>query len=276
VATTTILADVTANVASSEVQIETLIPADVDPHDFNPSSEQGAILASAAVVISNGLGLESGIDDLLEQTENEGVMVVKVGELVDPLPISPNGAHEEEVHAEEGDAFDPHFWQDPLRMVIAVDQIADALRRVGLDATGAESYKRHLIEVDEEIVSVLSAIPEERRVLVTNHDAFSYFADRYGFNIIGTVIPGTDTRAEPSSQEMADLVSLINEHQVPAIFVESIASPDLAESLAAEADRPVAVVPLVSDALGEAGTETSTYTGMLLSNAKTIAEALAS
>jgi zinc/manganese transport system substrate-binding protein len=270
VATTSILADVTANLAPNHGSVETLIPSGVDPHDFVASSQQGASLASADLVIANGLGLEHGLVDLLAQTEADGVTVLRVGELVDPLPANPEISHEEE----DDGAFDPHFWQDPLRMATAIDHITSALRAAGVEATAAEDYKQRLRDVDSEIVSIVSAIPAERRVLITNHDAFSYFAARYGFTIIGTVIPATDTGAEPSSRDLADLVRLIDEYDVPAIFVESIASPELALSLAEEAERPVRVVLLVSDALGEPGSDTETYAEMLLFNANAIADAL--
>ena len=117
-------------------------------------------------------------------------------------------------------------------------------------------------------------IGAEDRLLVTNHDAFEYFADRYGFKVIGTIIPGGSTLAEPSSAEMAELVATINQYEVPAIFVENIASSGLADTLASETGRDIKVIQLVSDALGEPGTETATYLGMILFNATIIANSL--
>jgi zinc/manganese transport system substrate-binding protein len=117
-------------------------------------------------------------------------------------------------------------------------------------------------------------VPDERRILVTNHDSLGYFADRYGFEVVATVIPGGSTLGEPSSAELAELVALIGETGVPAIFAENVEPSTLAEAVAAEAGSGVAVVELYTDSLGEAGSGADTLIGMLLTNAERIAGAM--
>ena len=262
IATTSILGDVVGRLGGTGLDLDVMIPTGVDPHDFSPSAQQVAALSSADLIIANGLGLEEGLADLLAQANSEGITVLEAGANVDPLTL-PGG-------------FDPHFWQDPIRMRAAVETISTLLVEAGVPgaADNAAEYEAEIDATHSEIVALLDSIPSEERLLVTNHDAFEYFADRYGFEVIGTVIPGGSTLAEPSSAEMAELVATINAYDVPAIFVENIAGSGLADTLANETGRDIKVIQLVSDALGEPGTETGTYLGMILFNATVIADSL--
>lgn len=271
IATTSILGDVVSNLSGDAIDLEVIIPPGVDPHDFAPSAQQVAAVSSADLMVANGLGLEEGLEDVMSQAQTEGIRLIEVGEAVDPLPF---GASEGD---EEG-SFDPHFWQDPLRMKVGVDAIARSLADAGVaeDALRVAEYQAAIDDADSEIVAILEPIPPDRRLLVTNHDAFAYFADRYGFQVIGTIIPGGSTLAEASSAQIAELVATIIANDVPAIFVENIASSSLAEILAEETGKNIKIVPLVSDALGEPGSPTGTYLGMLVHNAATIADALTS
>jgi zinc/manganese transport system substrate-binding protein len=269
IATTSILGDVVSRLGGAGVELDVMIPRGIDPHDFSPSAQQVAAISSADLIIANGLGLEEGLEDVLAQAESEGIRAIEVGPEVDPL------------RSDEGDgdghgAFDPHFWQDPLRMKMAVEVIGLSLVNVGVPEAQELTavYQAEIDAAQAEIVAVLDRVPSDRRLLVTNHDAFGYFADRYGFAIIGTIIPGGSTLAEPSSAEIAALVETIVANDVRAIFVENIGSGGLADILAAETGTEVEVVQLVSDALGEPGSETGTYLGMLVYNASVIADAL--
>jgi zinc/manganese transport system substrate-binding protein len=256
------------------MELDVMIPPGVDPHDFAPSAQQVAAISSADLVIANGLGLEEGLEDVLAQAESEGITVIRAGEQVDPLPL--RGAVAEPENEEGHGGFDPHFWQDPIRMKKAVEVLTTALVTAGVpDATdNAIDYQTDLDATYADIVAILDPIPSDRRVLVTNHDAFGYFADRYEFEVIGTIIPGGSTLAEPSSAEIAELVETIVTHDVPAIFVENIGSEGLAGILAEETGTDVKIVQLTSDALGEPGSATGTYLDMLLYNATAIAGAL--
>ena len=312
VATTTILGDVISNVVGGNADIEVLLPPGADPHEYQISSSQAALLYTADLVVANGLGLEEGLIDVIEAAEEDGINVLEVGDLLDPLPFTGGGGHgeeddhaedeaedddhaeedaedddhaedeaEDDDHAEEGGhahtGADPHFWLDPLRVAKAALLIAEALTEI--DPSGdwmsrAEAYAATLTELDAEIQDILAPIPHESRVLITNHDSLGYFADRYEFEVIGVVIPGGSTLADPSSAELATLVEEIVEEGVKVIFAETIDSTALAEAVAAEAGTDVAVVTLHTGSLGEPGTETDNIVGMLRNNAIRIADAL--
>ncbi|MGY6502251.1 MAG: metal ABC transporter solute-binding protein, Zn/Mn family, partial [Acidimicrobiales bacterium] len=189
-------------------------------------------------------------------------------------------AHDGDDHGHDHGDEDPHIWQDPARMSDAMPGIADAIVEAvpSLDADAvrerAEAYAAELLEVDAEIEEILSAVPSERRYLITNHDTFGYLADRYGFEVIGTVIPGGDTLAAPSAADLAELVAEIEEHDLPAIFADNTVAPGLTQALADEASVDVEVVTLYTDSLGEPGSDADTYIGMLRTNAQLIADAL--
>ncbi len=254
IATTSILGEVVSSLTGAEVEV--LIPDGADPHDFTPSAQQVASISRAELVVANGLGLEEGVGDLLAQAASEGIQVLYVAESADPI-------------ANQDGKWDPHFWHDPNRMMFAATAIADRLAQIGIDTT-PDDYLLQLEALDTEIGELVASIPADRRVLVTNHDSLSYFADRYGFEVVGTVIPGNSSQGSPSSAELAALVETLRQHQVRAIFIEDTASSALAEAVAAEIGEEVEVVELASEALGKAGS----YIGMIRSNARAIAEAL--
>ena len=256
VATTTIWADVTSHVACGE-HVDSIVPAGTDPHQFEPSLRDRERLTKAGAVIANGAGLEQSLADLVDTAAGDGVPVVAIAEHVDIV---------------DGD---PHIWQDPRRVLAAIDVIEPAVVAAGRDAAKiaacADEYRSELTTLDHEIETTLAAVPPERRMLVTNHDAFEYFASRYGFEIIGAVIPSSSTLGEGSAGQLADLADAIEAHHVPAIFAERLGSTHDAEALA---DRlGVEVVELDSDALESDG-PASSYTGMMRANADAIAAAL--
>ena len=185
---------------------------------------------------------------------------------------------DEHDHAHEG--VDPHFFTDPTRMADAVEGIAgflasevDGLDAAALDAS-VDDYVAQLAALDAEVDELVAAIPEERRILVTNHEVFGYFADQYGFEVVGAVIPGGSTADSASAGELAELAETIEAEGVPAVFSDTSASGDLVETLAAEVGD-VAVVELYSESLGESGSDGATYLEMVRTNATRISEALA-
>ncbi len=268
VVTTTILGDVLTNIVGDAASVQVLLPPGTDPHEYQPSSQQVAAIASADLVVANGLGLEESLIDVLDSAAEDGANVVEIAPLVDPLPFS----------REPAAGLDPHVWLDPLRMADAVRLIAVELAAV--DQSGdwpqrAEMFADELIATHDTITDMLAGIPTDARVLVTNHDVLGYFAERYGFEIAGTIVPGGTTLADPSSAELADLVTLMAHRDIPAIFVETTEPQALAEAIAAELDHDVAVVPLHTESVGEPGSGAETLIGMLQTNAALIAEALA-
>jgi zinc/manganese transport system substrate-binding protein len=165
---------------------------------------------------------------------------------------------------------------DPLRVADAVELIAGEL--AALDSSvdweaNASVYADQLRALDAEVVSMLAAVPEERRKLVTNHDAFGYFAERYEFEVVGTVIPGGATLADPSSAELAELVEVLVDENIDVIFAETIEPAALAEAVAAEVDG-ASVVELFTGSLGESGSGAETYVDFVRSNASRVADAL--
>lgn len=293
VATTTFMGDLAGQiVACGGGNVTTLMPIGADPHDFSASSEQVAAMVTADLVVANGLGLESGLADALETAQADGATVLSIGELVDPLPASDaHGAEEahsdeeththEETHTDEeahdhGD-FDPHIWYDMQRMATAAQLIGEELATITGDATyttcGAE-VAESITATETEVSALLTSVPADKRILVTDHLAYGYLADRYGYEVVGAVVPSITTDAEPSSADLAELVDVINAEGVNVIFVD-VASPSvLADAVAAETGRDVKVVALYEGSLGGPDTPAATYQDFMLSNATLISENL--
>ncbi len=294
VVTTTILGSVVGEILTcavgSDASMTVVMPIGADPHDFQPSSEQVAAMSTADVVVSNGLFLEQGLVSVLESLETDGVRVLHIAELVGPLPFADehtddhtddHADHDDhtdessEAHA-HGD-FDPHFWFDMERMALAAELVGSELAA----ATGVGDYESCGVSVAADVrsaeagvIAVLQAVPDASRVLVTDHDAFGYFAERYDFEVAGVVIPGGSTLSDPSSRELAELVEVIEREGVPAIFANTATASDVVASLAAEVGRDVQVVPLFVGSLGGPGSGAEDYISMMSLNASLIADAL--
>ncbi len=264
VSSTTILGDVVSRLVDPATGVDVLMPPGADPHDFRLSAQAAASMRTAALVVVNGLGLEEGMADALAAARDDGVEVVEVGDLVEPRLLS------------EGGAPDPHVWLDPVRMAEAVPILGRRLEEAGVEgAVGrAEDYRRMLLATVADMRTILAAVPPERRRLVTNHDSFGYFADRFGFEVIGVVIPGGSTLAEPSAAHLDELARLIQLNEVPAIVAESGERVVLAESLADDLGGEVEVVTVHAAGLAPEGEGPATYLDMLRTLAATIAEGL--
>lgn len=278
VATTTPLGSVTAQIAEcAEGEATTLMPVGADPHDFSASSAQIADLATADLVVANGLGLEGGLDATLTQAEEDGVEVLHVAEGVDPLPFGEEESHDDHEGHDHGD-LDPHFWLDAARMASAAELIGARVAEVSGDQAWADcgtEVGSELTALDEELRETLAAVPEDRRTIVTDHDAFGYFTEAYDFDSAGVVVPGGSTEAEPSSQELAALAGAITDEGVPAIFSNTAVNPGLVDALAAEVGDDITVVPLYVGSTGEEGSPAGDYQGMMRENARLIVDALA-
>ena len=257
VATTSIWADVASNVACGE-PVVSLIPAGADPHSFEPSLRDRELIDGPATIIANGMGLEGPLTALLATVEDPPVTTVF--EMTAAVTVV-------------GD--DPHIWQDPTLVARALDVIeaaATAADRNPLEIAGCtNAYRAELMALDTEITELLAPIPPENRVMVTSHDSLEYFARRYGIEIVGTVIPSTNTLAESNAADLAALADLIDERNVSTIFTEQLESTGDAEALAKRLG--VRIVPLVTDAL-TTDPDSDTYVGMMRSNAAAIAQAL--
>jgi zinc/manganese transport system substrate-binding protein len=292
VVTTTILGDVVEELVGELADVTVVMPIGASPHDFAPSAQQVNDMAEADAVILNGAGFEEGLLDSVESIERDGVPTYEAIAAVDTLSYGDEGEHaDEDEHVEEGEhddedeharrGVDPHFFTDPVRMADAAQGIADFLADevAGLGGSALEDrtagYLAELDAVDGEIRSVLDAVPVEDRVLVTNHEVFAYFADRYDFEVVGTVIPGGTVGEETSGGDLAELADVMRREGVRAVFGETSAPARLAETLADEVGAQVEVVELFTESLGEPGSGAETYVDLLRTDAERIATALA-
>lgn len=278
VATTTQLGSVVGEIAACAGATSTTLmgPGD-DPHTFAASSAEVAGMTRAGLVVVNGLGLEEGLGSAIEGARTDGATILEIATLVDPIefgeaPLEDGESHDDHAHGDE----DPHFWLDVARMAAAAELIGEAL----VDSTGDESFRAcgievrdSLLETDARVREILSVIPDERRVLVTDHASFGYFAESYGFEIAGVVVPGGSTDAEPSSEDLVALVDVIRDAGTPALFSNTAVSSSLVDAVAAEVGE-VTVVPLYVGSVGPDGSGAETYAGMMVTNATLIADAL--
>jgi zinc/manganese transport system substrate-binding protein len=274
VATTTMLGSVIGDIAEcAGVTAETLMPVGADPHDFSVSSEQVALMSRSALIVANGLGLEGGLTEAISSAKTEGAQVIEVAPLVDPISFGEARSGD----STESGSLDPHFWNDVSRMATVAMVVGATLAQATGDAAYAdcgETVHDALMTVDQEVRDILADIPSERRVLVTDHDAFGYFAQAYDFEIAGVIVPGGSTLADASSSDLAALVDVIRAKRVSAIFSNTAASRVLADTVAAEAGTEVVVVALYVGSVGPQGSGAETYADMMLTNARLVADAL--
>lgn len=295
IATTTHLGSILSDIAQcAGTTSGTLMGPGDDPHDFSMSSRDVADLTKTQLVVTTGFNLESGLQAALEGARADGATIFEVAPLLDPLPYAAIEDHQAAQHAGHDHAhddhtdeghddghnhgeFDPHVHMDVKRMAQAASLIGAELTKVTGEAKytpcGAE-VEQSLTRTDEEVRSILDTVPATKRVMVTDHEAYNYFADSYGFQVAGVVIPGGSTDAEPSSQELAQLVKLVQEDKVAAIFSNNTVNPRLVEAVAQEAGTDLEVVQLFEGSVGPAGSGAETYADMMLTNARRIADAL--
>jgi ABC-type Zn uptake system ZnuABC Zn-binding protein ZnuA len=268
-ASTTFLADITRNVAGDRVPVESLLPFGTDPHSYQPVPNDVVKINESRVLIVNGLEYERFLDALLENAGGERLIVTASDGL------APRTMEDEQDAGQLVD--DPHMWLDPNRVLTYVENIRDGLTHFDPDGasvyrSNADAYIAELTALDAWIVEQVSQIPAERRLLVTNHEALGYFADRYGFTIIGAVVPGVSSDASPSAAQMAELIDLITSSGAPAIFLDEVENPVLAQQIADETGVKV-VEDLHLESLTE-GAPAGTYIDMMKHNVTLIVNAL--
>ena len=264
VASSQIVGDVVRVIAGDLAEVTFLIPPGTDPHAYEPSPQDARMLAEADIVFINGLGLEEALQPLLDEQAGK---VVNVSEGVQPLELV------EEVEAGE----DPHVWMNPLNVKIWTDNIAQALGEADSAnalaySSNTQAYKAEVDELDAWAVEQIGQISEENRVLVTDHESFGYFADRYGFEIVGTLIPSYSTLSETSAGELAELEKAIQDLGVKAIFVGVSLNPSLAQRVAE--DTGVLLVPVYTESLGGPDGLAPTYLAMIRFDVESIVAAL--
>ncbi len=263
VTSTSIWADIVTNITCGElVNVVAIIPPGGDPHAFEPSLADRGLIDSASLVVVNGLGLEENLDDTLEAATTNGAAVVAVGSQIQPLMFGPARR-------------DPHFWFDPQRVSESLPWLAERISsRANLDMTAVNectsAYQEELAGVDGELKAVFDAVPEDRRKMVTNHDSLSYLADRYGLEIVATVLGSESSLGEATPAGLQEVANQIEAEGVTAIFTEVQASSEDAEALASSLGE-INVVELNTGTLGPKDSNTGTYLDLLRTNAELIA-----
>ncbi len=263
VATFSIIGDLVQNVGGDRIQLTTLVGPNGDTERYEPSPADARALAQADLIFENGLGSEPWLDRLYTASRSSAPRV-RVSQGVEVL--------------RDGNEYDPHFWHDVASTVRVVRTIRDAL--AGIDPANADAYTANanayiaqLESLDSWIFDQVATLPEARRKLVTSHDTFGYFAERYGFQIVGVGLQSFFTDAQPSAQQMNRLVQDIRATGVPAVFIENVTDPRLMQRVATEAG--VVVAPeLFTDALGDANSPAASYIDMMQYNVRTIVASL--
>lgn len=257
-ATTTQVADLARNVGGENVRVEQFLEPGSDPHAYEPRPSDAAAVADAAVVLRSGGGLDDWLDGVIENAGGDADVVTLMDSAV---AVREN---------------DPHWWQDPRNAIAAVEAIEAALAEA--DPGNADAYRDNarryaatLTRLDETIARCMKRVPVAQRKIVTTHDSYGYFADRYDVEILGALIPAASTEAQPSAGETAALVDRIEAEGVEAIFPESPLDPALEQAVADEAGVRVGE-PLWADSLGPAGSGGATYVEALASDARAMVE----
>lgn len=262
VATTTVFADMIRNVAGDRVTVDSVIPAGSGPEDYEPRPEDARKLADADLIVSNGVGLDDFLDGLIAAAGEESAARLVLGDGLETITV-------------EGEE-NPHFWLDPT---VVVDHYVPAIgaKLAELDPDGADVYRANEAAYIDEIramdaanLAKVETIPAGDRKLVTFHDAFPYFADHYGFGLVGVIVENVGQ--EPTASELATLVETVKEAGVKAVFSEAQFSPDLARTLADEAGVTQVVTTLYNDTVGPPPTDT--YLKMMEWNVDEIVKAL--
>ena len=260
VATTTQVADLAANVGGDRVRVTGLLKPGIDPHDYEPSPADVDAIAHADLVLENGVGLEAWLGDTIDGSGFDG-----------PVVDTSQGVR---LRMVEG-APDPHIWQDPRNAERMAANIERGLAAAEPSAAGAfranlAAYTGQLHALDAEVQRQVDSLAN--RKVVTDHDAFGYYLDRYGLELVGSVIPSFDSSAELSGRDLRDLVAKVRATRAKAIFSETSLPPKAAETIGREAGVRVVTGEdaLYGDALGPPGSDGDTYIKMIEHNTRTI------
>lgn len=271
VASTNILGDVVSNLGGDLIELSTLIGPGQDPHSFEPTPSTYASIENAQVIFVNGFELEESLLEDIEATAR--VSIVPVSDGIKPMYAKDNGSKT---------SIDPHVWLDPANVFIWIDNIEKHL--VMADPSNrevyriqADAYRRRLENLDKWIRERIASIHVEKRKLVTDHHIFGYFAKAYGFEVIGTILPGASTSADASARSIGNLVELLDGEGVSALFVGTTAGrslAQLAETIASELNREIRVIGTLTGSLSASGEPGDTYISYMEYNTRQIVKGL--
>jgi zinc/manganese transport system substrate-binding protein len=292
-----VLGDIVQNVVGDAATVKTFVGPDSDAHAYEPTPQDAVALEQATAIVTIGLGFESWLDEIYAASGSKSPVIVSSA-AIKPITVDPSvGGHaheeghteeeahaeeethaEEEAHADEKEELDPHIWHDVQNVITMVETIRDGLIVAMPDQadtfrTNSTRYINELRQLDAEIVTMVESIPNDRRKLVTNHDTFGYFAQRYGFVVVGTVLGVSTEGSDPSATEIVELTAAIRDSAVPTIFIENMSNSALIDNVAAEAGVTIAPA-LYTDALGIADSDGATYLNMMRYNVSTMKTAL--
>jgi ABC-type Zn uptake system ZnuABC Zn-binding protein ZnuA len=263
VATTTQVGDLLRQVAGERADVRQILRPNSDPHDYEPRPSDVKGLAEAQLVVRSGGEVDEWLDELVDSAGSDAPVLTLI----------------DRVHTRrDGDDIDPHWWQDPRNAELAVAAIRDRL--ADADPASAAAYRRgasrylaRLRRLDERTAACIERIPPRGRRLVTTHDALGYYADRYGLDVIGAVLPSLSTQAQPSARDIQELVDQIESAGVRAIYPESSINPKLERAVARESGAKVGAA-LWADTLGPEGSSGATYVGSIAANTRAIVDGL--
>jgi zinc/manganese transport system substrate-binding protein len=263
VATTTQLGDFVRAVGGERVEVVQVLQPNSDPHEYEPRPDDVKALLDAPLVFESGDNLDAWMGKVVAESGGEPRVIALAASNVTSLAGEQSGP--------EASRYDPHWWHDPRNVEAAIPVIRDALSRenpqaAAVYARNARSYLAQVRRLDAGIAACMERVPASQRKLVTDHDAFGYFARRYGIQVVGAVIPSQSTQAQPSAGDLAQLVETIRREHVHAVFPESSVNPKLANAIASETGAS-ADYALYGDTLGPAGSDGATYLGMERHNA---------
>lgn len=270
VVTTSVLGSLVRDLAGPSFEVRVLLPDGQDPHGWEPSARDIEALTKAVLIVRNGLNLEGGLAKSLDRAAAEGVPFFTAADhltvrRVGPGEGLPSGDPDQEVGAP-----DPHLWLAPNRLRSVVRALADELRsRFGTDLSArAADLEARLTALDTETKTLVATLAPARRHLVTGHESLGYFAEDYGFTLVGAVIPSLSDQAEVSAADLAALRATLTAHPVPVIFTENGTPPKVVEALAQA--LKVKAVSLTTHALGPDGD----YAAFFRTLARTVVRAL--
>lgn len=279
IATTSIIGDVVAQVGDNSIDLTILMQPGQDPHSYEPGARELTAVADADIIFVNGWDLEETLIHRLEEI-GAGVPIVPISANITPLSFgADNDDEERDEHAHS--QTDPHVW-------FAVDNVSQWVKNAAdvlgtLDpanaqtfADNAASYTNDLVELEAYAETQLAQIPQEKRFMVTNHDSLGYFAKAYDFELIGTVIPSVSTLAEPSANDLTELIAKMEKHDICTIFTETSVSDALAQTVASELSNctQVKVVSLYTGTIGAAGSGAESYIDMFRANVEAVVDGL--
>ncbi|MEM7063336.1 MAG: zinc ABC transporter substrate-binding protein [Cyanobacteria bacterium P01_B01_bin.77] len=295
VASYSVLCDLTEQIAQDTVDVTCLIEAGEDPHIYSATPSDRRAIGFAHLVLYGGYGFEPNIIQMAESTYgNTPLIAVSEVAVTEPLlgEVHDHGSHRERGahghhghahhghahHGEEGMSPDPHVWHDAENGIAIVRVIQEELSLISPEnaeiyQANAEALIAQLTQLDSWIQQQVATVPESQRVLVTTHDALGYYANAYGIRI-EAALASFSTEARPSAADLRELIDLVEDSNIPTVFIESTSNPGLIEAVSRETDIGISEEPLYADSLGEAGTPAGTYTGMLMTNTCTIVTGL--